>query len=95
MDLHSNTKRTTNPNEKRPSFGDYHPDDVVPRKVAAALLGVSPRTLEDWARLGTGPVRRKYGTARSSRVLFAIRDLLAFIESQASASTTNGIGSPQ
>lgn len=70
------------PKAKRHSFGDYHPDDVVSRKIAAALIGVSPRTTEDWAREGKGPVYCKLGTGRSARIVYRVRSLLAFLDSQ-------------
>ncbi len=80
--------RTTSPPSKRPSFGDYHPDDYVSRKVAAALIGVSAGTLEDWAREGKSPPYCKLGEGRSSRVVMRVGSLLEFMESRTRASTT-------
>lgn len=79
---------TSSTASQRPSFGDYHPDDVVSRKIAAALIGVSPRTTEDWARAGKGPPFRKFGTGRSARIVYRVGDLLAWLDSQTRASTT-------
>lgn len=73
----------------RPSFGDYHPDDHVSRPIAAALMAVSPRTTEDWARDGKGPAFRKLGTGRSARIVYRVGDLLEWLNAQARSSTTN------
>lgn len=86
------TTTTTTPRPARPSFGDYHPDDVVPRKDAAALIGVSPRTTEDWARDGKGPAFRKFGTGRSARIVYRVGDLLAWLDAQRRSSTTTTPG---
>jgi hypothetical protein len=79
---------TSAPVPARPSFGDYHPDDVVSRKDAAALIGVSPRTTEDWARDGKGPAFRKFGTGRSARIVYRVGDLLTWLDAQRRSSTT-------
>lgn len=60
---------------KRPSFADYHPSDVVSRKDAALLLGVSGRTLADWATDGKGPLF----VALGRRVVYQVSDLLAYL----------------
>lgn len=83
---------TSSPRPTRPSFGDYHPDDVVSRKDAAALIGVSPRTTEDWARDGKGPPFRKFGTGRSARIVYRVGDLLAWLDAQRRVSTTSDGG---
>jgi hypothetical protein len=46
-------------------------------KEAAALLGLSPRTLENWRNLRQGPTFLKFG----SRVLYAESALKAFAAS--------------
>lgn len=51
---------------------------------AAAFLGLSPRTLEDWRLRGGGPVFRKLG---SRLVRYSPSDLTAFIETSARANT--------
>lgn len=80
---------TRSPGAKRPSFGDYHPDDRVNRPITAKLLGpISPRTLEDWARDGKGPPFQKLGTGRSARVVYRVGDLLEWLDAQTRASTT-------
>jgi excisionase family DNA binding protein len=45
---------------------------------AAAYLGISPRTLEDWRLTGFGPSFMKLGR----RVLYRMQDLLDFIEAR-------------
>ena len=50
------------------------PDGRVNRRDAAAYLDRNPKTLADWARLGTGPRPRKVG----GRVFYYLRDLEAF-----------------
>jgi hypothetical protein len=82
------TTTTSSPRPARPSFGDYHPDDVVSRKDAAALIGVSPRTTEDWARDGKGPAFRKFGSGRSARIVYRVGDLLSWLDAQRRSSTT-------
>ena len=47
---------------------------LLPTRQAAAELGLSPRTLERWRVLGTGPVFRRLGRA----VRYALVDLEAF-----------------
>lgn len=76
------------PRRSRPSFGDYHPDDLVPRKEAAALICVSHRTMEDWARDGTGPVFHKLTPGRSGRILYRVSDLLDWLGTRRRTSTT-------
>jgi predicted DNA-binding transcriptional regulator AlpA len=41
--------------------GTYPSSEFVDRSEAAALLGVSPRTLDRWHALRLGPPRVKYG----------------------------------
>jgi hypothetical protein len=48
---------------------------------AAQLLGVRPRTLDRWRSARTGPRYRRHG----GRVVYAVVDLLAWSEAQASA----------
>lgn len=50
------------------------PDSRVSRRDAAAFLGFSPRTLEEYARKGLGPRPRKVG----GRVFYFLHDLEAF-----------------
>lgn len=52
---------------------------------AAALLRLSPRTLEKHRLFGTGPEYRKIG----GRVLYAAADVLAWAESGAKRSTSD------
>jgi len=54
---------------------------------AAAHLGTSPRTLEDWRLRGGGPVFRKVG---SRLVRYAPTDLDAFIAEGARVNTGGG-----
>ena len=51
---------------------------------AGELLGVSPRTLEDWRLRGGGPLFRKLGRRA---VRYCLSDLVAFIEAGARANT--------
>lgn len=51
---------------------------------AGRLLGVSPRTLEDWRLRGGGPLFRKLGRRL---VRYLSSDLLAFIAEAARANT--------
>jgi hypothetical protein len=51
---------------------------------AGRLLGVSPRTLEDWRLRGGGPLFRKIGRRI---VRYLLSDLLAFVRGAARANT--------
>lgn len=51
------------------------PDGRVPRGDAAAFVGVSAKTLSNWATIGIGPMPRRVG----GRVFYLYRDLLAFV----------------
>lgn len=53
---------------------------------AARLLDLSPRTLEKHRCDGTGPIYHKLG----GRVVYAVADLQAWIESSARQSTSEG-----
>lgn len=53
-----------------------NPGDLLNTKDAAALLGLEPRTLQNWRWAGRGPKPRKIGT-RAVRYLRT--DLMAFI----------------
>lgn len=50
------------------------PDGRLGRKDAAAFLGLRPKTLAEWARLGLGPLPRKVG----GRCFYRLPDLEAF-----------------
>lgn len=52
---------------------------------AAAILGLSRRTLENWRLAGKGPKFRKLG----SRVLYSETDLIEFSEAQTRHSTSD------
>jgi hypothetical protein len=74
----------------RRSFADYDDDDTVSRRDAAALLGVSARTLEKWAQTARGPEHVQYG--ERSPVRYRIGDLRAYIQAHRRRSTTRGAG---
>jgi hypothetical protein len=57
---------------------------------AAALLGLSPRSLRKWRWAGKGPRFRKLGR----RVLYELRDLEAFIEAGVRESTSQNAAPP-
>jgi hypothetical protein len=59
------------------------PGGLLPTRYAAARLGLSPRTLERWRVLGTGPVFRRLGRA----VRYALVDLEAFAAARVRVST--------
>ena len=76
------------------TFRDRHPDDLVDRKTAAALLGVSPRTLEAWASAGTGPAFVRLGEGPKGRTKYRISRLLAWVLERERLSTTNSPVAP-
>jgi predicted DNA-binding transcriptional regulator AlpA len=60
-----------------PAAAAIEPGDLLTTKEAARLLGIEPRTLENWRWAKRGPRPRKIGT-RCVRYLRA--DLVNFIE---------------
>jgi predicted DNA-binding transcriptional regulator AlpA len=62
-----------------------NPPRFVRTQQAAALLGLSHRTLEKHRTYGTGPVYRKLG----GRVLYALEDLQAWADHGARMSTSD------
>lgn len=52
-------------------------DRLVNEKEAAAILGLSVKTLQQWRFCATGPVYRKLGKA----VRYSLADLQAYVES--------------
>ncbi len=55
---------------------------------AAALLRLSPRTLEDMRVNGTGPRYRKLGPSRRARVVYREEDLLKWVDQYGYGSTS-------
>ena len=53
----------------------FTPDGRAARKDAAAFVGVKPKTLAEWQRLGKGPLPRKVG----GRIFYRRADLEAFV----------------
>lgn len=51
------------------------PDGRVSRADAAAFLGISPKTLAEWKRLGQGPRSIRVG----GRIFYKLEDLDAFV----------------
>ena len=66
------------------TFGDVHsPLATVDTSNAAAILGRSPRTLEDWRCTGFGPRFIKVGRG----VRYRLSDLAAFLDAQTFGNT--------
>lgn len=61
--------------DRAPRLSDYQREDYVTRRVAAAMLGCSPRTMEGWASKGTGPL-----FVRGGRALYMIGDMLDWLD---------------
>jgi excisionase family DNA binding protein len=55
---------------------------------AAAFLGVSPRTLEDWRCRGGGPIFHKVGRRL---VRYCLASLEAYLEAGARLNTSGGV----
>jgi phage terminase Nu1 subunit (DNA packaging protein) len=72
----------------RATFADYDARDVVSRKEAAALLGVSSRTLESWAQTGLGPKYARLGEGPAARVRYRIAALTEWLAERERQSTT-------
>jgi predicted DNA-binding transcriptional regulator AlpA len=61
---------------------DQH-TEYVDRKAAAALCGVSETTMRRWYSANKGPRATKLGTARSSRIRYALDDIRQFMANPA------------
>jgi len=55
------------------------PDGRLDRANAAKYLGLAPKTLAEWQRLGRGPLSRKVGGRR----FYLLDDLVAFARGEA------------
>lgn len=55
------------------------PDGRLDRSNTARFLGLSPKTLSEWQRLGKGPASRKVGGRR----FYQLEDLKAFVAEKA------------
>lgn len=54
---------------------------VLSTEACAAMLGLSPRTLEDWRMKMVGPPYRKTGRSKRCKVLYFRHEVLAWLES--------------
>lgn len=64
------------------------PDYLIDTEAAAAVLGLSPRTLERMRVEGTGPKFRKLGPGIRSRVAYRVEDIQAWVDSLSFNSTS-------
>jgi Helix-turn-helix domain len=65
------------------------PDALLPERVAATLLGVTPRALQAWRQRGEGPV---FCRISSRCVRYRRKDLIAFAESRLRTRTSDTSG---
>lgn len=82
------------PSDILPSYGKrrsaarakkhYSPDELVNTKQAGAILGLSPKTLENWRSLGGGPLFCKIG----NRCHYHVSDLDAYLAANKFGSTS-------
>lgn len=82
------------PSDILPSYGQrrssakakkhYSPDELVNTKQAGSILGLSPKTLENWRSLGGGPLFRKIG----NRCHYRVSDLEAYLAANKFGSTS-------
>ena len=82
------------PSDLLPSYGDEHSspeqkqryssDELVNTKDAAALLGLAPKTLENWRCQGKGPEFKNIG----NRCHYRVRDLEAYLTANTFGSTS-------
>lgn len=56
-----------------------HQPEYVDRKAAAAMCGVSEITMRRWFADNKGPRATKLGTARASRVRYAVDDIREYM----------------
>ena len=54
------------------------PQQLITEKEAASFLNISTKTLQSWRYRGYGPAYVKF----SRKIVYAVGDLVAFIESQ-------------
>ncbi len=82
------------PSDILPSYGTrrsaakakthYSPDELVNTKQAGSILGLSPKTLENWRSQGGGPLFRKIG----NRCHYRVSDLEAYLAAKRYGSTS-------
>ena len=53
-------------------------ESLVGKEEVAAILGIEPRTLDNWASLGKGPIYAKIGGQRR----YDLADVRAWVEAQ-------------
>jgi len=56
-------------------------DQPIPTKLAARVLGMAPRTMENWRSLGIGPIYIKFGR----HIRYRMSDLEAYMASNTCA----------
>lgn len=82
------------PSDLLPSYGEEHSSpnrkrrycssELVGTKEAAVLVGLSPKTLENWRSKGGGPRFQKSG----NRCYYRVRDLEAYLAANTFGSTS-------
>lgn len=83
-----------NPSDMLPAYGvepsssktkkHYSPDELVNTKEAGVILGLSPKTLENWRCQGKGPQFLNLG----KRCHYRVRDLEAYLAANKFGSTS-------
>ena len=63
---------------------NYHPDQLMTEKEAAAILCYSPRALQNWRVRGGGP---RYVKVNGNSVRYQMRDLTAWIDARKQKNT--------
>lgn len=64
--------------------------ELIDTRTAAAVLGLSARTLEGLRVRGGGPRFRKLGPGPRASVRYAVDDVRAWLDRQSRASTADG-----
>ena len=67
---------------------DFHcdPESLLSEQLAAALLGVTPRTLQSWRPRGSGP---RYISISARCIRYRRKDLIAWTEARLRTSTAD------
>lgn len=65
----------------------FNPSDLLNEFAAADVLGLSPKTLQNWRIKGGGPVFTKLGSGKRAPVRYRVENLREFIERGQTTST--------
>ncbi len=65
---------------------EYHPEQLLNEKQAAAFLGYTPRAMQKWRCVGSGP---QFVRVSQCSIRYRLKDLTAWIDSRLRTSTSD------